>query len=54
MSFIQDTGIPEIVVSNGVEETIQGEFERMPEVPDKARTDSPLQALVKPGRGIGA
>ena len=29
MSFIQDTGIPEIVVSDGADETIQGEFERI-------------------------
>ena len=27
MSFIQDTGIPQIVVSDGAEETIHGEFE---------------------------
>ena len=29
MSVIQDTGIPEVVVSDGVEETIHGEFERI-------------------------
>ena len=53
MSFIQDSGIPQIVVSDGAEETIHGEFERICQM-DKTRADSPLQSLVKPGRGVGA
>ena len=29
MSFIQDTGIPQIIVSDGAEESIHGEFEQI-------------------------
>ena len=54
MSFIQDTGIPEIVVSDGAEDDSWGVRADLPEVPDKARADSPLQSLVKLGRGVGA